>query len=99
MPPKATFPVTNTAHQPPGGIALPFDDRAGEPVQRQWAGLVTVFNATPIAVRLRVAGLSSRFACRIYSWQLSLNLVLPVVVTVIVHYGIERRFYPARSLT
>jgi peptidoglycan/LPS O-acetylase OafA/YrhL len=44
-------------------------------------------------------GLISLFACRNYAWQLSFNLLLPVLVTVIVHYGIERRFYPARSIT
>ena len=58
---KVTFPVSNTAHQPPGVIVMRIDDRAGEPVQQQWTGLVTVFNGTPIAVRLRIPGLSSRF--------------------------------------
>ncbi|MFT3861967.1 pullulanase-type alpha-1,6-glucosidase [Micropruina sp.] len=58
---KVTFPVSNTAQQPPGVIVMRIDDRVGEPVQRQWAGLVTVFNATPLAVRVRVPGLSSRF--------------------------------------
>ena len=29
--------------------------------EQQWTGLVTVFNGTPIAVRLRIPGLSSRF--------------------------------------
>ena len=58
---KVTFPVSNTAHQTPGVIVMRIDDRAGEPVQQQWTGLVTVFNATPIAVRLRIPGLSSRF--------------------------------------
>lgn len=41
-------------------------------------------------------GLLALVSSRSYAWQLSLNLLLPVVVTVIVHYGIERRFYRAR---
>lgn len=31
-----------------------------------------------------------------YAWQLSLNLVVPILVTLAVHYGIERRFYRPR---
>jgi peptidoglycan/LPS O-acetylase OafA/YrhL len=33
---------------------------------------------------------------RSYALQLSLNLVLPLLVAVVVHYSVERRFYRAR---
>ncbi|AOS44633.1 Acyltransferase family protein [Lacunisphaera limnophila] len=38
-------------------------------------------------------GLLTAFASRSYAWQLSLNLVLPVLVAILVHREIERRFY------
>ena len=57
---KMTFPVSNTHHQLPGVIVMRIDDTSGDPVQQQWASLVTVFNATPLAVRLPVPGLTSR---------------------------------------
>lgn len=34
---------------------------------------------------------------RSYAWQLTINLFSPVLVTVVVHYAIERRFYRART--
>ena len=57
---KLTFPVSNTAHQLPGVIVMRIDDRLGEPVRDEWDSLVTVFNATPLPVRLPVPGLDSR---------------------------------------
>jgi peptidoglycan/LPS O-acetylase OafA/YrhL len=42
-------------------------------------------------------GLPTFGSGRSYAWQLSLNLVLPVLVTLAVHHGIERRFYRAKS--
>jgi peptidoglycan/LPS O-acetylase OafA/YrhL len=41
--------------------------------------------------------LLSRFAEPSYGWQLSLNLLVPVAISVVVHYGIERRFYRPRD--
>lgn len=57
---KLTFPVSNTAHQIPGVIAMRIDDSIGEPSQDEWSSLVAVFNATPLAVRLAVPGLDRR---------------------------------------
>lgn len=58
---KVTFPVSNTHHQLPGVIVLRIDDSVGDPVQREWAAMVVVFNATPLPVRLPVPGLSSAY--------------------------------------
>jgi len=33
---------------------------------------------------------------RSYAWQLPLNLLLPVAIAVLVHHGIERRYYTPR---
>ena len=57
---KVTFPVSNTHHQLPGVIAMRIDDTVGDPAQGDWASLVVVFNATPLAVRLPIPGLTSR---------------------------------------
>jgi peptidoglycan/LPS O-acetylase OafA/YrhL len=40
--------------------------------------------------------LLSLTANRNYAWQLSLNLLLPIALTLLVHYGIERRYYRPR---
>ena len=41
-------------------------------------------------------GLLTLASSRSYAWQLSLNLLLPIAVTLVVHHGIERRFYRPR---
>ena len=58
---KVTFPVSNTHHQLPGVIVLRIDDTVGDPVQGEWAAMVVAFNATPLAVRLPVPGLTSAY--------------------------------------
>jgi peptidoglycan/LPS O-acetylase OafA/YrhL len=42
-------------------------------------------------------GLLTFGSSRSYAWQLSLNLMLPILVTLVVHHGIERRFYRPKT--
>ncbi len=57
---KMTFPVSDTAHQIPGVIAMRIADSVGDRSQEEWSSLVAVFNATPLPVRLAVPGLDRR---------------------------------------
>ncbi|MFT3971643.1 MAG: pullulanase-type alpha-1,6-glucosidase [Micropruina sp.] len=57
---KMTFPLSNTAHQIPGVIAMRIDDSVGDRSQDDWSNLVAIFNATGLPVRLAVPGLDRR---------------------------------------